>query len=207
MKKSALLAIILLLNLSTYAIGLKAENVSKALWGEALERPSKWSYGGTFGLNFIDKRGFLFQAGATLTYRAGNRVFLGVSSAFSYVYQSVEYQNLLTTNRDYFDYNSTYYDNSIFMRWFAIGLTFIQIEPGIVNYKDLIDYQYDYNQNKMIINASRKTVPYVQCGAGFVVPFGNEKFFIMRCMYDVLQHKDSPYLGLPIIRGGVNIGI
>jgi hypothetical protein len=175
-------------------------------WGEVLERPSKWSYGGVFGLNFIQD-GFVFNFSPMVTYRASNRVFLGVSSGLSYFQQKAKVFNNNTMAYENFTLRNTYYDNSIFLRWFAVGLTFIQIEPGIVNFRDIYGYHYDYSLNKVVIDGERKTIPYVQLGAGFVVPFGNEKFFIMRCMYDALQLEDSPYKGLPIIRGGINIGI
>jgi hypothetical protein len=192
-----------------YSYGIIKQNKNLlpiAKWGEVLERPSPWSYGGVFGINFITD-GFVFNFSPMLTYRAGNKVFLGVSSGLSYFQQKYSYFNLNNLATEKFTLKTTYFDNSVFMRWFALGLIFIQAEPGIVNFDDVTSYRFDLQQNKVIVDRTRKTIPYVQMGGGFVVPFGNEKFLIIRCMYDVLQNKESPYYGLPIIRGGINIGI
>jgi hypothetical protein len=177
-----------------------------AKWGEWLERPSPWSYGGLFGLNFV-RDGFVFSVQSMVTYKVSGGLYIGASVGFSYVQQK---ENIFNTNKqayEKFTISGTYYDYSIFSRWFFHGLKFIQIEPGYVNFKQIDNFRFDAVQNKVIIESQRKNIPYIQAGAGFVVPFAEEKFFIMRVMYDVLQNKESPYYGLPVIRGGVNIGI
>ncbi len=178
--------------------------VNKA-WGEFLERPSPWSYGGMFGLNFI-KDGYVFNFQPFISYRAANRLFLGYSSGFSYVQQKIAYTKsngeVLKDN-----YKGFYFDNSIFMRWFFHGLKFIQLEPGIVNFKNLEFFKYDPAANNLVLTYKWYQVPYVQVGGGFVVPLSGDNFIIIRAMYDVLQLENSPYKGLPVIRGGINIGI
>jgi hypothetical protein len=210
MKKYFLIFSFLIATLSqSFAIGHIKENknlLATKKWGEVLERPSPWSYGGIFGINFIQD-GFVFNFSPMLTYRAGNKVFLGLSSGISYYQQKYKYFNLNTQLYDKFTLKTTYYDNSLFLRWFALGLIFIQAEPGIVTFDDVAGYRFDAGLDKVIVDSKRKTIPYVQMGGGFVIPFGEEKFLIIRCMYDVLQNKESPYYGLPIIRGGINIGI
>lgn len=49
------------------------------------------------------------------------------------------------------------------------------------------------------------SAPAVLLGGGFRQPIGENSFFIMSVLYDVLEDPNSPYSG-PIIRGGVSIG-
>jgi hypothetical protein len=208
-KKIVTIFILMLMQLHVFSFGISTKNIRLLphhKWGEILERPSRWSYGGVFGLNFIQD-GFLFAVSPTLTFRAHQRVFLGISGGFNYMQQKERYYNTNLATYEKYTLQSTYYDNSFFMRWFCAGLKFIQIEPGFVNFKNITRFQFDPLADKVVVEYTRKTIPYLQCGAGFVVPFADEKFIIIRCMYDVLQNKESPYYGLPIIRGGINIGI
>jgi hypothetical protein len=185
---------------------LNTKNTLKSNWGEFLERPSRWSYGGMFGLNFFQD-GFIFNIMPMLTYRAHNRVYIGLSAGASYVGQRVPFFNPNSNANEKFLYQSYYFDYSIFARWFLYKLWFVQAEPGYVSFKRLDKYQFNPTANKMDISTTWLNVPYIQAGLGFVRPINDNNFFILRVMYDVLQKEDSPYKGLPVIRGGVNIGL
>lgn len=49
------------------------------------------------------------------------------------------------------------------------------------------------------------SAPAILLGGGYRQPLGENSFFIMSVLYDVLEDPNSPYSG-PIIRGGVSIG-
>jgi hypothetical protein len=175
-------------------------------WGEFLERESPWSFGGMFGLNFIPK-GYSFSMFPMLTYKARDRWFLGVSSGAYFISQVEELYNPNKAALEDVRFNSFYFDNSVFARFFFARLLFLQAEPGIVSFENFESVYFDNSTNAFKIEKKWKTVPYVQMGGGVIIPFSEKSYMIIRCLYDVLQKEDSPYKGLPIIRGGFNIGI
>ncbi len=208
MKRIILLFLYLAKFQNAFCLGIIQNNnlLSSKKWGEFLEAASPWRYGGSFGMNFI-RDGYTAYFAPSVSYRAGGSVFLGVSSGLSFASQKVEAFNLSTQTYEKLKLQSLYFDNSIFMRWFCWGLKFIQIEPGIVSFQNIERYYWNTSINNFTIEKKWKNVPYIQAGAGFIIPFAENKFIIIRTMYDVLQNKESPYYGLPIIRGGINIGI
>ena len=95
------------------------------------------------------------------------------------------------------------------MRLFIAGPLFLHAEPGLNFYKTLKnpDFVYDQTTGKLVEQTQRDIIPSLLTGAGFAIPLGGSAAFVIYGMYDVLQNPQSPYYGLPIIRGGFAFGM
>jgi hypothetical protein len=200
MKKLFILlcCIVQLLAHNAYSFGLSSKK-----WGEELEKPSPWFYGLGFGVNFFPD-GLIGQSSGMVAYRLNRKSFLAINPSISYLYQRIDVLNTTIGREEIYHYQSAYYDVSLSYRLFFYKRIFLQVEPGIVNYKDLEGVYFDPIANKATEKASRLTVPYALAGLGFLAPVGEKSFFVMRVQYDVLGKENSPYKGYPVIRGGIN---
>lgn len=176
---------------------------NQGTWGEFLEKPSRWFYGLGFGVNFVPN-GFSLNSGGTVAYRIKRKTFVGVNPNFSFLFQRLPYENTNAGTKDYYLYTSTYLESSVYLRHFFRRRVFMQLEPGIINYKSLDNIYFDPNLGNVVEFSERITAPYGLAGLGYLAPIGENSFFVIRCQYDVLGKDESPYKGLPVIRGGIN---
>jgi hypothetical protein len=174
--------------------------------------PQRLIYGGDFGLDFIKRddvtkdRGFNFGVSGLLGYRFGQRLMLGTSFGYNYLFTEIEYRNL--RNSDVFekiDIKSKAYDIAIVGRYFLSRNFFITAQPRM-NYWSDWTTKPDYNEGVYKFTAKKMEVFSCLTGIGIVLPLGENAAFIMQGLYDVVQDTNSPYNNLPMIRGGINIG-
>jgi hypothetical protein len=197
-KISILIFLLIIFHGEVYGLGS-----SDKKWGEQLEKPSPWFYGMGFGVNFVPD-GFIMNSSGMLAYRINKKTFIGLNPSFSFLLQRLEFYNPILNKDDNYVYTSTYYESSLYLRKKLYRRIFFQLEPGVVNYKDLDNIYFNNSTNKIDEISKRKTVPFGLAGLGYLAPVGENSFFVIRFQYDVYGHKDSPYKGLPIIRGGIN---
>ncbi|MBA3828205.1 MAG: hypothetical protein H0X33_04650 [Taibaiella sp.] len=66
-------------------------------------------------------------------------------------------------------------------------------------------YNYDNNYNPVAQKASFQ-VPCLLMGGGLSQPVSDRVSLLVEVLYDVLQQQNSPYLHIPVIRGGIVVG-
>lgn len=170
--------------------------------------PERLILGGNMGMNFI-KNGYSFYFAPTVGYRFTNRFHMGSNLSYLFYQEKFKYTNSKYFNEETYRYRAHQYSTSLFMRLFIAGPLFIHTEPGLNFYKTLKnpDFVYDQSTGKLVEQTQRDIIPSVLTGAGFAIPLGGSAAFVIYGMYDVLQNPQSPYYGLPIIRGGFAFGM
>ncbi len=180
------------------------KNYLTRYYGERGFNPDNLLIGGSLGMNFFEK-GYSAYIAPTVGYSFG-RFQLGVSAGYNFYHTKIDYLNGINNLPEEYPYSSSQYDVSVFTRLAILGPLFIHAEPGISFYKVLDSMSYEFTTGKAVEHASRENAPYVLVGAGFSFPIGDRVSFIIYGLYDVIQNKMSPYYGLPVIRGGFNVG-
>ena len=170
--------------------------------------PERLILGGNMGMNFF-KKGYSFYIAPTIGYRFTNRFHMGSNLSYLFYQEKFTYTNSKYVNEETYRYRANHYNTSLFMRLFIAGPMFVHLEPGLNFYKTFKnpDFIYDQSSGKLVEQTQREIIPSVLTGAGFAIPLGGSAAFVIYGMYDVLQHPQSPYFGLPIIRGGFAFGM
>lgn len=202
---------IMLLILVTTAASAKITLKEKApaflsAYGEGGFDPDRLIFGGNLGMNFV-KKGYQLFISPTFGYSFG-RLQLGISANYSYLHQKLPYNNSVTGNSAVYVYQASNYNLSVFTRFALLGPLFLHAEPGYGFYKVLEDpdFTYDPGTGTLEEHSNRFKIPSVLVGAGFAFPIGERVAFVIYGLYDVIQDPMSPYYGLPVIRGGFNVG-
>ncbi len=177
--------------------------------------PENLIFGGNLGMDFIREKDSIYKTSEsgysifvtpTIGYRFG-RVQAGFNGGYSFTHLNIRYINFITKGEEKYLLNSSNYSLSLFARLFFFRGLFVHAEPEI-NLFNQWQYSIDYfGTGKRKYTATRIKVPALLVGLGFVIPIGERVGFIVQGLYDVLQKPNSPYSGLPIIRGGFNIGM
>lgn len=170
--------------------------------------PERLILGGNMGMNFL-KKGYSFYIAPTIGYRFTNRFHMGSNLSYLFYQEKFTYTNSKYFNEETYRYRANHYNTSLFMRLFIAGPMFVHLEPGLNFYKTFKnpDFIYDQSTGKLMEQTQREIIPSILTGAGFAIPLGGSAAFVIYGMYDVLQHPQSPYSGLPIIRGGFAFGM
>jgi hypothetical protein len=185
-------------------LSLLSADLQASRWGEELEKPSRWYYGANFGVNFIDKGIFSFCQG-NLAYRINSRTYIGISPAVNFYAQKMNYYHPIKTRIESELYTSTYLEASLFLRKFISRRVFLQVDPGIAQYKSLENFYYDINLDQPVFMTEKIVSPFGLAGIGYIAPLGEHSYIIFRAQYDVLGLEQSPYKGWPVIRGGIGM--
>lgn len=170
--------------------------------------PARLILGGNMGMNFL-KKGYSFYVAPTIGYRFTNHFQMGSNLSYLFYQEKFTYTNSKYFNEETYRYRANHYSTSLFMRLFIAGPLFLHAEPGLNFYKTLKnpDFVYDLTTGKLVEQTQRDIIPSLLTGAGFAIPLGGSAAFVIYGMYDVLQNPQSPYYGLPIIRGGFAFGM
>ncbi len=173
-------------------------------YGEGGFDPDRLLLGGNLGMNFYDK-GYSAFFSPTIGYGFG-RFVLGLSAGYYFTHQKIDYLNGINNLPEVYPYSASDYNVSLFTRLGVLGPLFVQAEPGFGFYKSLDSMSYEMTTGKAVEHAHRGSVPFILVGGGFMFPIGDRVSFVIYGLYDVLQNQMSPYRGLPVIRGGFNVG-
>lgn len=209
MKQWSFLIILSLLCNQTFAkitIKNQQKKVFSRDYGEGGFDPDNLLIGGNLGMNFFEK-GYTGYFAPTIGYSFG-RFQLGISAGYNFYHEKLAYTNPKTNLPDEYAFSSSNYSLSLFTRLAILGPFFIHAEPGYEFYKVLEDpnFTFETTTGKAVEHASRVSVPIVLVGGGFAFPIGERVSFVIYGLYDAIQNPLSPYYGLPIIRGGFNVG-
>lgn len=177
--------------------------------------PEKLIFGGNLGMDFIrnadsiyktTEKGYSLYLTPTIGYRFG-RVHAGLNGGYSFTHVNIKYVNFITKKDEHYKLNSSNYSISVFSRLFFLRNFFLHAEPEM-NFFNQWEYRIDYFiTGKREYKPTRIKVPSILTGIGFVLPIGENVGLVVQGLYDVLQNPNSPYSGLPVIRGGFNVGM
>ncbi len=207
MKRIVTLALCCMICVASYGkITLKKQQKKylRGYYDEGGFDPDRLILGGNLGMNFFEK-GYSAYISPTIGYSFG-RFQLGLSAGYFFSHQKIDYLNGNNNLPEVLGYSSSDYNLSLFSRLALLGPLFLHAEPGYGFYKSLDSLTYETTTGKALEHSSRLNVPFVLLGGGFAFPIGERVSFVIYALYDVIQNKNSPYYGLPIIRGGFNVG-
>ncbi|HVB04406.1 MAG TPA: hypothetical protein VNE41_11890 [Chitinophagaceae bacterium] len=97
--------------------------------------------------------------------------------------------------------NQTILGGGVFARVYPLSHIFLQVQP-----------EYNSSSSRLkdgsggIYGSAQYGVMSLLMGGGYVERIGGGSEFTFGIMYDVLQNPGSPYYGIPVIQGGVDIG-
>lgn len=103
----------------------------------------------------------------------------------------------------YYFYQTNMYGGLLFTRYLVYKGLFLDAEFEANNFEvyKVVDPIFG------IYNLERMWVPSLLLGGGYSQPIGDRSAFFVSILYDVLQHKYSPYYRVPVIRAGFGFGI
>ncbi|HMT34433.1 MAG TPA: hypothetical protein PKC41_01165 [Chitinophagaceae bacterium] len=183
---------------------VQQKNYMRAYYDGGGFDPDNLILGGNLGMNFF-KKGYTAYIAPTIGYSFG-RFQLGVSAGYNFYHEKLAYINSISNLPEDYPYSASDYNVSLFTRLALLGPVFLHAEPGYGFYKVMDSVSYELTTGKLVEHTSRFSVPYVLVGGGFAFPIGERVSFVIYALYDVIQNKLSPYSGLPVIRGGFNVG-
>jgi len=167
--------------------------------------PSRLIFGGgviaSFGTGFTD-----FGVSPIVGYRFTDRFSAGIGLGYQYLKQT-EYVYTSSISA-YAPYPSQAHilSPSIWTRVHVFNDIFAE---GVFEYNVmyLSDYAIDQNSYEVVPEKITIGVPSLLLGAGIKRPIGGRASFIIEVLYDVLQQDNSPYFGIPVIKGGIVVGL
>lgn len=209
MRRGVIGLVLCLFSFATFAkvgIGIQSKNYLRGYYSEGGFDPDRLIIGGNLGMNFF-KKGYTGYISPIVGYSFG-RFQLGLSAGYNFYHEKLPYTNALTNLPEEYAFSSSNYSLSLFSRLALLGPLFIHVEPGYEFYKVLDDpnFTYEFSTGKAIEHARRVSIPIALVGGGFGFPIGDRVSFVIYGLYDLIQNPLSPYYGLPIIRGGFNVG-
>jgi hypothetical protein len=142
--------------------------------------------GGDLGLAFGTST--FINVSPLVGYKLTEKFSLGVGA--TYQYYSVRFSPEEK-------YSSSIYGGQLFSRYILTDQFFLHSEYQQLNMevRDPIGFEI-----------RRATVPFLYAGAGYSMPFGARSAFVGMLLYDLLDHRLSPYSRLQY-RAGIVIGI
>ena len=153
---------------------------------------SKWYFGGNIGANFWNDY-LLISAEPMAGYNVTPKFSLGSKLNYSFRKDN----NSAPQNFTYHNYGG-----SVFARYRPVPLGYLHAEFNFTNYE-----QYTYNSTTTKYESGRVWVPAVLVGAGYTQPIGPNASAYAEVLFDVLQHKNSPYKKWdPIVHVGAAVG-
>ncbi len=196
------------LSLSIQAIGKLQIETSRYYYYRRTFDPSNLILGGNMGMNFV-KQGYQLYVSPTIGYRFTNSFHMGTNLSYVFYQQKFDYTNSRTLEQETYRYRASHYSSSLWMRYFLLRPFFLHTEPGVNFYKvfDTPDFKYNHTTGELEEQTLRIAIPSLLVGAGFAIPLGESAALVIYGMYDVVQNPQSPYFGLPIIRGGFAFGM
>ena len=160
-------------------------------------------FGGNFSF-FPRKNGLLASISPIIGARVTNRFHLGLSAGIQYEREQVTFYEPFPDSTNY-TYQSSFYDISLFARYFFHYRFFLHLEPEVINVKNAT-LAWDYTANKVVETAERKNIFAGLVGIGFAAPIGQQSVLVLTALYDVRQDPLAPYGPYPFLRGGFNLG-
>ncbi|MEP6615456.1 MAG: hypothetical protein ABJA57_02705 [Ginsengibacter sp.] len=166
------------------------------------------------------KKEKLFTGGGVTASFFNGATVLGVTPHFGYsvtnwLDAALVFNFNYTSQRDYQEYGDklrqTVYGPGAFIRLFPVRFLFAQaqFEHNFLHLRYIPATNGTYLPNKVTLNANSLLV-----GAGYTGgrSVGNNSYYYISILFDVLGDKNSPYVdnlnrGIPIIRAGYNIGL
>ena len=136
--------------------------------------------------------------------RVAPRFHLGLSAGIQYQKEKVIFYQPYPDSTAY-NYQSSFYDISLFARYFFHYRLFVHLEPELINVKNAT-LSWDYSQGAVREVAERRNIMAGLAGVGFAAPIGQQSVLVITVLYDVKQDALSPYGKYPFIRGGFNLG-
>lgn len=151
---------------------------------------SRFFVGGNVGLSFSSNYSYV-GISPLIGYRLTPWFSPGVNLNLNFVSdKSVPYQ---TTNY-------TTIGAGVFTRFFPFQWLYLQIQP------EYNQYQVKVKSGGSIIDKQTYHVFSLLMGGGYIQRISENSYFNFGILYDVIQNPHSPYYGIPVIQGGMNIG-
>ena len=164
--------------------------------------PTNWFTGGSISLGFGGGSSYTtFIAGVHPHYGYTIAKWIDVAAVVNFEYQS---------QRDYYNnkFRNTTYGLGVFTRIFPVHFLFLQAQPEY----NFIKQKYIPNNAGTTMKASLNAKSFL-VGGGYTTSRSDKNtFFYLSLLVDVVKDINSPYVDgygnmVPIIRGGVNIGL
>ncbi len=166
---------------------------------------SRLLFGGGIGVGGVGGA-FSFNIQPMIGYRITDKFHAGITLGYTHFSQQIEYDNLLTGLPEIYKSKSSIISASLFARYFVFDMLFAQVEPEINSY-DVGEVNYSTTTGKLYKTPQRLAIPSFLVGAGYGSRLGNISYMTIIVMYDLVQNPNSPYYKVPVIRGGLNLGL
>jgi hypothetical protein len=162
-------------------------------------------FGGGIGVGGVGNA-FSFNIQPMVGYRFTDKFHAGITLGFTYFTQQIEYNNLLSGVPEIYKSKSSIISASMYARYFVWDMLFAQVEPEINSY-DVGELYYSTTTGKLLKAPSRLAIPSFLAGVGYGSRLGGISYMTIIVMYDLVQNPNSPYYKVPVIRGGLNLGL
>ncbi len=149
--------------------------------------------GGSLGLSFGDYT--FIEVAPIVGYKITDALSAGVGGRYSYVNVNDQFLG--------YSYNYNSYGGSLFSRFIVYKGIFLAAEFEANNFEvfRLID------PINGVFTTDRAWIPSLLLGGGYMQNAGGKVSVYLSLLYDVLQDPNSPYYRIPVIRGGIAIGL
>ncbi len=160
-------------------------------------------FGGNFAF-FPRQEGLFASISPIIGARVAPRLHLGLSAGIQYQQERIIFYQPYPDSTTY-NYKSSLYDVSLFLRYFIHYRVFVHLEPELINVKNAA-LSWDYARGVVKEDAKRQNIFAGLVGLGFAAPIGQQSVFVLTMLYDIKQDALSPYGQYPFLRGGFNLG-
>jgi hypothetical protein len=149
--------------------------------------------GGSLGLSFGDYT--FVEVAPIVGYKITDALSAGIGGRYSYVNVNDSYYGI--------SYSYSSYGGSLFSRYIVYKGIFLAAEFEANNFQvyKLVD------PINGVFTSGRAWIPSLLLGGGYMQNAGGKASVFLSLLYDVLQDRNSPYYRIPVIRGGVMIGL
>lgn len=152
--------------------------------------PSRFFVGGNFGFTFLGDYNYI-GISPLIGYRLTSWFSPGINLNLNFV-----------TDKTVPD-QTTHYTTvgaGVFTRFFPLSWLYVQIQP------EYNQYQVKVKSGGTTIDQQTYHVFSLLMGGGYVQRISDHAYFNFGVLYDVIQNPHSPYYGIPVVQGGINLG-
>jgi hypothetical protein len=157
---------------------------------QAYNSPSRFFVGGNFGFTFLGDYNYI-GISPLIGYRLTPWFSPGINLNLNFV-----------TDKTIPDQTAHYttIGAGLFTRFFPFQWLYLQVQP------EYNQYQVKVKSGGTTIDQQTYHVFSLLMGGGYVQRISENSYFNFGVLYDVIQNPHSPYYGIPVIQGGINLG-
>jgi hypothetical protein len=181
---------IILLALLPYLLFAQADSSSASKQKPRRPFSDRINIGGNLGLTFGNVT--YIEIAPVVTYRITDDWIAGLGGRYVYYSYNDPYYN--------FKFKTSLYGGTALTRYNLYRGLFVEGDFELNN-------TYDLYIAETTGEIKRVWVPSVLLGGGYYQNIGGHSVFFLSILYDILQDPNSPYNGIPVIRGGVSFGL